>query len=708
MQRIKNVLSEQSPLLCIGLLILPLLYSYYNSYFGIGLPNIWGEDYPYAFLTLVSLLGISVAWKTDRKSYLWGFILLIFYWIHAVGIKDLYWQEKFEYLALALLCVSFVYLVLKGTVRSFFFLTLVLISFFFYTKDFAFLLGITYIFFHFLLLVVRDNITVFTTLGRQKSFKFLGRAFLYWSPMLLFILPIHYAQNHIKKTLNTQIYTHTLVDSTQFLFHQELTDSLFNDLIPNKNKTTILFLEEKLDPVIAEVGEATLQMAPMKSIVINEIDEKQVLIDDTVAYDIITHVLPRYDSLQENYRSIYLNQVYSNTDDAADFEEDFDLITSLESKGQLPLPFVLVLEDLSFEKQDLAIKKLQPNLEISSTIALKRMELSMIEEIEREAGNIDFSSLDNLDKKGKEALEKQRAAFVEKINTHKQATLATVNKKIDEFLPEPFLIVESCKFWEIQKLIANEIKRNVNKRYVKEKEKLRAKVVGKVDATYKKIIDKVNFQFKGASEKLEELTENIDTEQLSSGTADLSELICTELKVVTDEAIGDLMNQYNLIFGGLFFYSLLGAIAFYFLVIQTFLYVFARISISKKNKLYASLNATGKPMPKGQIKKCGDTYTIAGSQKQVYFVSRKYEPSGRPPKFTIPFKGTSVYRRLKARAYTMNKIDMSRSTGSVQFRAIGSSEFVEWTLKKGEEVVFDYRNFVAISDKVTLKADVSL
>ena len=706
LNKLKPLFEKEGLLISAYFVILPILFVFYNEYIGTGQDNIWKASYSLWSLLLVGGLGIVYSWKNKKKLALMALCPVLFYIIHAIGVNSAIWQRNIEYITLLLTSFSFVWLVYRGHVRSLSFLFLMVFSLLFYTKGFALSLGFCYIFLHFLFLVGKENWPIFTTLGLKKSARYLGKSLLYWSPMLLFIVPLKYAQNKIQTNLNQQVYTNTFADSIQFHFHQEFTDSVANLLVPNKNKTTILFVDQKeiVPPVLEDV---VLSMAPIKPSIINEVDFEQALKEDTLAYDIITHVLPKYDTLQGRYSTVFLNKINSNVDDTVNVFIDYDLITVMTGNNTLELPYVLVLQDLSLPNTDKSVRKLQPNLEISTLIAFKRLEQHLVYSIENEAGNIDFSVLNNLDKKGKEVIQEQRNALVKQINAHQTSTLNTVANQFNVLFPEPLLELESCNFWEISKLISNEIKRNINKRYVRQKQRAKSKIDNKIKKAYRNIILKIDYQFQKATNKLEDLADDIDTEALAAGTTNISQIISTQIKVAIDEATLIVMNQYQLFFGGWFFYALIGSIAFYFLVLQTFLYIFARISISKRNNLFATLHTSTKKMPKGVITKCGDTYTIAKAEKKVYYVSRIYEPSGRPPKFSIPFKGTSIFSRLKAKAYTMNKVDMSRAGGAVHFRAIGSSEFIEWTLKKGEEVVFDYRNFVAISETVTLKSEVS-
>ena len=143
------------------------------------------------------------------------------------------------------------------------------------------------------------------------------------------------------------------------------------------------------------------------------------------------------------------------------------------------------------------------------------------------------------------------------------------------------------------------------------------------------------------------------------------------------------------------------------LIIKSFMVVFSRIAFSGKEDAYVTLLEEEKRMTKGTIKKCGKQYTILSSVKSNFYASRKFKPSGRPPKFTIPQKLRVIVARIFTGNYALNHIVMKGRKGSVYFNLTGSNEFIEWDLKPNEEVIFHMRNFVAMSESVKLSTTYS-
>jgi hypothetical protein len=140
------------------------------------------------------------------------------------------------------------------------------------------------------------------------------------------------------------------------------------------------------------------------------------------------------------------------------------------------------------------------------------------------------------------------------------------------------------------------------------------------------------------------------------------------------------------------------------LVVQSFSYVFARISVKKKNKIPASLgDKKNNKAAKAEIRCCGQKYTLSKANKGTFYYTRKVEAFGCPPQIAIPNWKTSTLARLRSRFFVLNKVDMSKNSSSVYFTTTGSNQFVEWKLKKGEKAVFNYKDLILVSQTVQLR-----
>ena len=154
-------------------------------------------------------------------------------------------------------------------------------------------------------------------------------------------------------------------------------------------------------------------------------------------------------------------------------------------------------------------------------------------------------------------------------------------------------------------------------------------------------------------------------------------------------------------------FSLLSNIILYFLIIRSFLYVFSRVTVSTKYQLPATLEGKNKISNKAHIKKRGQEYVISSTENQKFYVVRTLEPSGRAPKISLPQSLKSIVARIFGKAYTMNEIQMEKGRSPVQFTSTGSSEFIEWELQENEEIIFSYKNFIAMTENIRLRTVIS-
>lgn len=155
-------------------------------------------------------------------------------------------------------------------------------------------------------------------------------------------------------------------------------------------------------------------------------------------------------------------------------------------------------------------------------------------------------------------------------------------------------------------------------------------------------------------------------------------------------------------------FSFISDLLFFFVVFKSFSYVFARVLFSADTGGLVNLAIPGQDMRKGDIRKTGNTYTIPAATRKDFLVSRRYEPAGRAPKLVFPQRTTGIIPRLFNGCYGMNHLVMEAGRSAVKFNAAIGIEFIEWKLQPDETVIFSYRDFVAMSEDVTLSRLVSL
>ena len=165
---------------------------------------------------------------------------------------------------------------------------------------------------------------------------------------------------------------------------------------------------------------------------------------------------------------------------------------------------------------------------------------------------------------------------------------------------------------------------------------------------------------------------------------------------------------FQYFFDFFFFVKLFSDILFGFMVLKSFLYVFARVAFSANEENYVTLMDSSAGMARGKLTKAGNQYTIEPAEGARFFISRAFEPSGHAPKFSIPQWSAAILARITTRNYAMNRVTMQAEGDPVIFRSMGGQEFVEWDIADGEEVIFHFTNFVGMSGEVQLSAVVSL
>jgi hypothetical protein len=91
------------------------------------------------------------------------------------------------------------------------------------------------------------------------------------------------------------------------------------------------------------------------------------------------------------------------------------------------------------------------------------------------------------------------------------------------------------------------------------------------------------------------------------------------------------------------------------------------------------------------------------------YYKANYQPLGPAPRFSIPQWYASILSRLRFGAWNMSQVRMPLTDKNrVTFNSIEGEYLVDWALEEGEEVVFSYRNFVAMNENIELRTVISL
>ncbi|AXT59151.1 hypothetical protein D1816_01890 [Aquimarina sp. AD10] len=254
-------------------------------------------------------------------------------------------------------------------------------------------------------------------------------------------------------------------------------------------------------------------------------------------------------------------------------------------------------------------------------------------------------------------------------------------------LPEmaPVFKEEDCGFWgklNFPCQAKNSAKRSVNESYHTQRSEMLTSLIGQVEKSV-----------------------NGTQEEVQASTAQINETLKNQVDTVISRLKFTIQSSFDMIT----FINLLLDIAFAFLILKSFLYVFSRVAFSSDDENYVTLLSSSSNTSKGILNRLGNQFSIdPKNTKKDYYISRSFEPGGRAPKFSLPQWRSAILARVFTRNYAMNKVVMNSKPEEVHFKAMGSHEFVEWEIKEGEEVVFHFKNFVGMSDGIKIAAVVSL
>jgi len=157
-------------------------------------------------------------------------------------------------------------------------------------------------------------------------------------------------------------------------------------------------------------------------------------------------------------------------------------------------------------------------------------------------------------------------------------------------------------------------------------------------------------------------------------------------------------------------FQMLTRILFALICVKSFLYVFSRVIFDRSVGTFLTLGELeGAPvLPAAQITRFPGRFVLHPAEPCVYYASRKFQGRGKPPRVAIPQPFHAPIARLIHGATTMNKVIFQTGDRPVSYTASASAEFVVWDLQPGEEIVFTFENFVAMSESVKINTLISV
>jgi hypothetical protein len=167
----------------------------------------------------------------------------------------------------------------------------------------------------------------------------------------------------------------------------------------------------------------------------------------------------------------------------------------------------------------------------------------------------------------------------------------------------------------------------------------------------------------------------------------------------------------------------LALLFFIFICVKSYLYVFSRVIFNKDKGASVTLGSTKHdisdddnihhaqieliPQVASNIVSTGIDYTIDANQSQTYYITRRYQCRGKAPRLSIPQMLSTPLARIFSKAYNMNKVVVGKGEADISCTATKGVEFFEWDLADGETLVFNYENFVGMTEGLKLSTLIS-
>ncbi len=141
---------------------------------------------------------------------------------------------------------------------------------------------------------------------------------------------------------------------------------------------------------------------------------------------------------------------------------------------------------------------------------------------------------------------------------------------------------------------------------------------------------------------------------------------------------------------------------------KSFLYVFARVIFDKGTDIHVDLLEHEEKNREGTVRHLQEVM-IPGDYPHTMYYKSNFQPLGPAPRFSIPQWRFSLLSRLRSGSWNMNRVDMPTDDHrGITFNAIEAEYLVDWEMEEGEEVIFNYGNFVAMNENIELRTVISL
>ncbi len=715
------------------------------------------------YIVIAALLPIGLFICIKKRSF-WMLIGLLPI-ISGVTFKLIYYfttiQEETSLFALIMFIaykLAFFYFVFKGHLRSLSFLAILIFIGVFQPTLQLVSFGLFSLVCRMAYLAISQNLSILAVLKPKNLIRLSFKTLLAWSPILLFAVPSYMATKYLNQEVKQQLYDNTFLKSYQLHTTKKIEDLmdypiqkslLENDLSDAGHEKSQQHLNNILRVVKFRSDSLGYEKDYKKGV--DDFKELYLLYQD--AYNAKSPYASNW--FVAEHTSWELEKVLINKFLPGRSEFELDINLSINEKYEQD-------ELIAKNKADSINLQLQKKLDAKITATNKKMDEMIAKSRSLEARSRNAVGAQQ------EALLAEAKATSDAIKTSTNGTINDINASVKQDIDAipgqannmfakavPTTLVgvspgfknSSCGFLEVKCYAFNLVKSLLRSVYKEQREKarigvdasanrLKDKANAKLNKTTNAATNEVNQSIAATEAKITALTNASASNANNANTAAFAEInhsIVTsaetlknqliEIKKTTNETNREVKSGLETGYRGakettrqvlltaykaIFYFGLFSNILLGILIIKSYFYVFSRITFSEKSNVYVDIKDNPKTFENGVLTECNTEYSIPIDNSESMYLSRKYIPTGRAPKVAIPRWTNGIVSRIRNGVYLMNEVTVRENeTESVDFRSVAGAEFVEWNLSEGEEVVFNYKDLVAMSDTLTLSSYIS-
>lgn len=277
---------------------------------------------------------------------------------------------------------------------------------------------------------------------------------------------------------------------------------------------------------------------------------------------------------------------------------------------------------------------------------------------------------------------RQALATVDQVALRQSRGAGAQARELFSAVPQrPGITIASCEWYDLKCHIVGMVKRSLINAYVRVRTR-----------TERAFVNEMQERADALAAGVTGTTQSVD-EVLSRHIEDWSN--------ATRESIASVFTVYRVL-------NVLAILWLIVIAIKSFLYVFARVIFDRKTDVHVDLAEEGTPFQEGKVTGVNEV-TIPGDYAYDIYYKSNYQPLGPAPRFSIPQVFASMLSRIRYGAWNLSRITMPcDDERGLTFNSVQADHLVDWQLEEGEEVVFSYRNFVAMNENVELRTIVSL